>query len=93
MTMFTSSRGATRDVDIDIDAVCAYEEDHPDWSLVDLLNNMERMRFTDLNLLVSFLGFEDYKTFIEEGFSLEDLNAMLESSKYLGFTDSASIGD
>lgn len=88
MTLITSSKGITKDIDLDIATICEYEEQHPDWSITDLFKRMEHLRFTDLNLMARCLGFADYADYVEQGYSLEDMMAVVEGSKYLGFTDS-----
>lgn len=88
MTLMTSRTGTVKDLDLDIDAICAYEADHPDWSLAQLMEGMPRMRFTDLNLMATFIGYADYRAFVDDGFSMEDLAGTIEGSRYLGFTGS-----
>lgn len=88
MTMFTSSTGVERDVEFDFDKVCKYEEEHPDWSLSVLASRIKLLRFTDLNLMSTFLGFSSYREFIGLGFTLNDMGEMVSASKFLGFTDS-----
>lgn len=92
MTVFTSSTGVERDIDLDLDAICAYEDAHPGWALMDLVQQMERVRFTDLNLMSRFLGFADYKDFVDNGFSFAQMAEMVQGSRYLGFTDSGPTG-
>ncbi len=93
MTVVTSSLGVERDVELDFDRICAYEKEHPDWSILDLIAKIDRLRFTDLDLLVGFLGFPDYRTFVDEGFDIDDIGDLLSKSRYLGFTDSVSERD
>lgn len=88
MTVFVSSTGVEKDVEFDFDAVCEYEETHPDWSLVALATKIKLLRFTDLNLMSRFLGFSGYKEFIGMGFTLNDMGEMISASKYMGFTTS-----
>lgn len=90
MTEFTSSTGVVRDVELDLDAICAYEESHPGWSLMDLMDSMKRLRFTDLDLMARFLGFAGYKAFVSDGFTMSMMADMVTGSKFLGFTDSTS---
>lgn len=94
MTEFTSRKGIVRDVDLDLDAICAYEQDHPDWSLITMTQKMDEcMRFSDLDLIVRFLGFTSLKEFIDEGFSVGDMAEMVGKSSYMGFMDSPSAGE
>ena len=46
---------------------------------------MERMRFTDLNLMASFLGFRDFDDAIEQGVDMERMADLVRESKYMGF--------
>lgn len=90
MTKMTSKKGITKDIDLDIDAICAYEEEHPEWSLFDFLSTkMKKPRFTDLNLLVRFLGYADFKEWVADGFDFQDVAGAIQGSEYLGFTVSA----
>lgn len=93
MTEFTSSTGVVRDVDLDFDRVTKYEEDHQDWSILDLVQRIQKFRLSDLDLLSQFLGFDGYKQFIDLGFKADDMADMIMASKYLGFTDSTSEED
>lgn len=86
MTVLTSSTGETRDVEVDLDAVMAYEAAHPEWSLSALLEGLDVLRFTQLDLLARFFGFGSYKEFIDEGYTMKDLADAVTGSKYLGFT-------
>lgn len=87
MTLFTSFTGVVRDLDLDVDRICAYEEEHPEWSLFKVFDKIaECPRFTDLNLVATFVGYPDYKTFIEDGFNMEDLANVVQKSRLLGFT-------
>lgn len=90
MTLFTSSTGVEKDIDLDLDRVVAYETEHPEWSLLVLVNSLKRLRITDLNLMATFLGFESFKAFVADGFTVSDMADMVAGSKYLGFTDSTS---
>ncbi len=87
MTLVTLADGTERDIDLDNDAICAYEAEHPDWSILDLIERMERMRFTDLNLMASFLGFRDFDDAIEQGVDMERMADLVRESKYMGFMD------
>ncbi len=89
MTLMTSSKGITKDIDLDIDAICAYEETHPDWSILKLLEKMKDARFSDMNLLARFLGYADFRAWAEDGYTFEDMAGAVQGSKFLGFTDSA----
>ncbi len=90
MTLMTSSKGITRDIDLDIDAIVAYEEEHPEWSLFQLLERMKSARFTDMNLLAKFLGYQDFKAWADEGYTFEDMAGAVQGSRFLGFTASDS---
>lgn len=87
MTLFTSSTGVVKDLDLDVDKICAYEEQHPDWSLFNVFGKLaECPRFTDFNLLAGFIGYPDYKSFVADGFGVEDLAKIVQESSLLGFT-------
>lgn len=88
MTLVTLADGTERDIDLDIDAICAYEEEHPDWSILDLFQRMEKMRFTDLNLMSRLLGFRDYKDALEQGVDITTMGDIVQNSKLMGFTGS-----
>lgn len=89
MTLVTLADGTERDIDLDIDAICAYEEEHPDWSITDLFNSMDtKIRFTDLNLMATFLGFSGFSELFNLGISGAKMYDIVRSSKYMGFTDS-----
>ncbi len=90
MTMMTSAKGITKDIDLDVDAICAYEAEHPDWSIFQLLEKMKSARFTDMDLLARFLGYDGFKAWAEDGYNFEDMAAAVQGSKYLGFTGTAS---
>lgn len=94
MTEFTSSTGVVRDVELDLDAICAYEESHPGWSLPGLAEQMQaHVRFSDYNLLAKLLGFAGLDDVIAQGFSLEDMADMVLGSKYWGFMGSEPAED
>lgn len=94
MTLFVSSTGIEKDLDLDVDKICAYEEQHPDWSLFKVFDKIaDCPRFTDLNLVATFVGYPDYKSFVEDGFDMEDLAGVVQKSKLLGFTAGAETED
>lgn len=93
MTIFTLVDGTERDVDLDIDVICAYEAEHPDWSILDLFQRMDRMRFTDLNLMSRFLGFADYSDALDKGFGADRMADAIQGSRYMGFTGSPAEGE
>lgn len=93
MTLVTLADGTERDIDLDIDAICAYEEEHPDWSILDLFQRMEKMRFTDLNLMSRLLGFRDYKDALEQGVDITTMGDIVQNSKLMGFTGSPAQGE
>ena len=89
MTVITSSVGESRDVDLDIDRIIECEAEHADWSILDMLSDMGRMRFSDLDALARFVGFDGLKDFTSQGFSIKDLSEVFQGSKLLGFTEPA----
>ena len=93
MTLVTLADGTERDIDLDIDAICAYEVEHPDWSILDLFQRMEKMRFTDLNLMSMLLGFRDYKDALEQGVDITTMGDIVQNSKLMGFTGSPAQGE
>lgn len=90
MTVYTTAAGVEKDMDLDLDRIIAYEAEHPDWSILDLVNSMKRFRFSDLNLMASFLGYDSFEAFSADGFTVSDMADMVTGSRYLGFTDSPS---
>lgn len=89
MTVFTSSTGIVKDLDIDIDRVCAYEEEHPEWSLFHYIQDVAKCpRFTDMNLIATFVGYPSFKAWVQDGFSFEQLAEVISKSSIMGFTDS-----
>lgn len=91
MTVFVSSKGIERDLDLDLDAICAYEDDHPDWNIAKMMMAMDNgFRMTDMKVLASFFGISDLKAFLQEGFSLKVLMEAVQKSSIMGFTDSSS---
>lgn len=87
MTVITSSVGESRDVDLDVDRIIEYESSHPDWSILTLLEGMGKTRFTDLDLLTRFIGFEGLKDFTGQGFRIADIADVYQGSRFLGFTE------
>lgn len=87
MTVITSSVGETRDIDLDLDRIIAYELEHPDWSILDMLQGMDKMRFSDYDAMARFVGFDWFKDFASQGFTVKDLGTIFEGSRYLGFTE------
>ncbi|MGN0138403.1 MAG: hypothetical protein ACI381_07345 [Candidatus Methanomethylophilaceae archaeon] len=85
MTEIERADGAVIDIELDLDAITAYEEVHPDWSIADMMSGGS-IRITTLNLMASFIGYPSYKEFIDSGFKLDDLLKVITSSKYLGFS-------
>lgn len=86
MTLMTGSAGTVKDLDLDLDFICGYEAEHPDWSLFDMFERMKRPRFTDLDLMARCIGFPSYREFVAEGFTFEDMATVIQRSKYIGFT-------
>lgn len=86
MTMMATSAGAVKDLDLDLDFICGYETDHPDWSLFDMFEKMKRPRFTDLDLMSRCIGYPSFREFVADGFTIEDMASVIQGSRYLGFT-------
>ena len=57
---------------IDVDALAAYEDAHPDWSIMDDIQQADKVRVTALNRLSTFLGYP-YAEFVALGFTVQDL--------------------
>lgn len=88
MTLMVSSNGTTRDIDLDLDFVMAYEEEHPGWSVFNVLEAQENgVRYTDLDLVARCIGFEGIKDMVDQGYNVGDLKAAIGESKYVGFLD------
>lgn len=93
MTVFVSSKGIEKDLDLDIDRVCQYEQEHPDWGLVKFMVKYEaNPRLTDMALLTYFMGFDSFQQFIDEGFSFTDLTEACQKASILGFMTSGVPG-
>lgn len=84
----TAQDGTTVEAEIDIGRVLDYEKDHPEWSLMDLLKGMDRLRFTDMDLLARLAGFEGIQEFVNLGLSFKDLADIYQNSSLLGFMGS-----
>jgi hypothetical protein len=84
----TSRKGIEADVELDFDAVCAYEDEHPDWSIIAEMRRFGKTtRFSSLDLLASFLYDGGWKAWAADGFTVADLtDAISEGLRELGFT-------
>ncbi|WII07038.1 hypothetical protein PED39_05470 [Methanomassiliicoccales archaeon LGM-RCC1] len=86
MVHIVSSTGVEKDVSLDFDAICAYEDAHPDWSMVKELSNLKTMKFSSLKVLTSFFYEGGWPQFVGDGFTIDDLsNVILEGLNELGF--------
>lgn len=88
--MLSAPDGTTVEAEIDIGRVLDYEKEHPDWSLMDLLKGMDRLRFTDMDLLARLVGFEGLQEFVNLGFTFNDLADVYKNSSLLGFMGSGT---
>lgn len=88
MVHIESSTGIEADVTLDFDKVCAYEREHPDWSIITELSGFGgNIRLTSLDLLTSFIYEGGWKAWVRDGFTIQDLTlAITEGLKELGFT-------
>lgn len=84
--IITSSIGEERDVDLDVDRIIAYEKEHPEWSLMAMMSNMDKGRMTDFDTLAYMCGFDGLKDLISCGFTINDLSEVVQHSRILGFT-------
>jgi len=75
-------------VTLDFDRVCAYEAEHPDWSIIlEMRRFGKTLRFSALDLLASFCHEGGWKGWLEDGFTLSDLtNVLNEGLAELGFS-------
>lgn len=88
MTLMVSSNGTTRDIDLNLDFVMAYEEEHPGWSVFNVLEAQDNgVRYTDLDLVARCIGFEGIRDLVDQGFTVDDLMTAIKESKYVGFLD------
>lgn len=85
--ILVNSIGEEVDVDLDIDRIIAYETEHPDWSIQEALENADKMRFSDMDVLARMVGYDNIKVFFGQGFSISDLYEVYQNSKYLGFSE------
>lgn len=91
----TNGRGETYRFGISIDAVVAYEESHPEWSLMDDIDGMgSRLRLSTIDRLCRFIGYS-YTDFVNLGFGIEDLGEIYARSMQddLGFPKSGSSSE
>ncbi len=82
-----SRTGVKADVSLDFDKVCAYEKEHPDWSIIQEIKQLgDSQRFTSLDLLTSFVYEGGWKAWVRDGFTVIDLTKALEGGlQELGF--------
>jgi hypothetical protein len=80
--------GKTVQASLDFDKVCAYEHDHPGWSIIDEMRALDGcVRFTSLDLLASFVYDGGWKAWRRDGFTIEDLaKVLVDGLEELGFT-------
>lgn len=84
----TNAKGEQYMFSLNLDDVMAYEEAHPDWTLMDEISGAEgTIRFTTLNRLAQFIGYT-YADFAKLGFGIEDLSKIYEEeiTGLLGFS-------
>lgn len=88
MTQLTSRFGETRDIDIDFDRLEQYQEEHPDWNLIDALGALQTFKIKDLDPLAWILGFENANDWFKvHGYSLRQMDEAYAKSSLLGFSD------
>ncbi|MBE6524487.1 MAG: hypothetical protein E7Z65_06420 [Thermoplasmata archaeon] len=94
MVKVSSSTGIEKDFHLDFDAICSYENQHKDWSIMDEFDQLSKMRFSSLNLLATFIGCNGWADFVKEGFTVENLASIIESGlAELGFTSTDAKKD
>ncbi len=95
MVQITSSKGIEADVSLDFDKVCAYEAEHPDWSIIKEMKDFgQTMRFTTLDLLASFFYEGGWKAWTRDGFGIKDLTTVItEGLKELGFSSEEDLSE
>ena len=87
MVTVASSKGTERDFVLDVDKIMEYEAKHPNWSLFDELDAVDKMRFTSLTMLVGFICPLSWREFVAEGYTISDLANIIQSElETLGFT-------
>ena len=76
---------------LDFDKVCAYESEHPDWSLIlEMRKFGKTLRFSTLDLLASFCHEGGWKAWTSKGLTIGDLTKVLnEGLNELGFSSEA----
>lgn len=86
--LITTKSGAQYEVSLDFDAVCEYESQNPDWSIIQEVRLFgKNPRFTGLNILVGLTTFGgDWKAWSGEGMTISDLTEVItEGLNQLGF--------
>ena len=88
-----SSKGIQAEIHLDFDKVCAYEKEHPDWSLLKELKDFgDTLRFTTLDLLASFVYEGGWKAWVRDGFTMDNLaEALTNGLEELGFYSEAVL--
>ena len=88
MVHIESKTGIEADVGLDFDKIVAYEQAHPDWSLMTEMQSLgEKMRFSTIDLLASFIYPGGWKGWVADGFTIKDMTLVItEGLKELGFT-------
>lgn len=83
-------------LEMDCDAIVAYEIEHPDWSIVKAISEASNNRISDMDRLTSFLRKngenlgEDYLGFLKQGFTIDDMQtAFRDGLTMLGFISGA----
>lgn len=83
----TSKSGTTKEFALDFDRICEYEAAHPSWTIVGEFDNVERGRFSSLDLLARFIGAEGWRQFTADGFTIENLtDVVVAGLRDLGFS-------
>lgn len=92
MVEYTDSKGNIHQITLDLDEVIRYEEEHPDWSIIDEIDKVSgKFRFSTLDRLVRFLGMASWTEFTSKGLGFEDLvKIFTEALRESGFPISVS---
>jgi len=88
VTLITLADATERDIDLDLDFVMNYEQEHPGWSVFNVLEAQDNgVRYTDLDLVARCIGFKGIKDLVDQGYTVDDLMTVIKESKYVGFLD------
>lgn len=87
MTLITSSKGETRDIDLSPGLIVAYEREH-DYNFSKALRKGEDLSLSDLDIFVQFMGFQGLQDWVDQGYTIAQITDVLDGCRWMGFTGS-----